>query len=64
MHAMQPSKVLGECIILANFKNLKFRVLHPIHVVTSYGLGEIIGNRLAMGRITKWALELNITYAS
>jgi hypothetical protein len=34
-------------------------------VVTSFGLGEIIGNGLATGRITKWALELtglNITY--
>jgi hypothetical protein len=34
-------------------------------VVTSYGLREIIGNRLAMGRIAKWALKLmglNITY--
>jgi ribonuclease HI len=31
---------------------------HPICVVTSFGLGEIIRNRLAIGRITKWALEL------
>jgi hypothetical protein len=34
-------------------------------VVTSYELEEIIGNHLAMGRITKWALELmglDITY--
>jgi hypothetical protein len=23
-----PSKFLGECIILTNFRNLKFRVLH------------------------------------
>jgi hypothetical protein len=38
---------------------------HPIRVVTSFGLREIIGNRLATGTITKWALELmglNITY--
>jgi hypothetical protein len=27
-------------------------------MVTSFWLGEIIGNRLATGRITKWALEL------
>jgi hypothetical protein len=36
-------------------------------VVTSYGLEEIIENRLATGRIAKWALELmglDITYAS
>jgi hypothetical protein len=34
-------------------------------VVTSFGLREIIGNRLTTGTITKWALELmglNITY--
>jgi hypothetical protein len=27
-------------------------------VITSSGLGEIIGNSLATGRITKWALDL------
>jgi hypothetical protein len=27
-------------------------------VVTSFGLREIIGNRLATGRIAKWALKL------
>jgi hypothetical protein len=31
---------------------------HPIRVVTLFGLREIIGNRLTMGRIAKWALEL------
>jgi hypothetical protein len=34
-------------------------------VVTSYGLEEIIGNRLATGRTAKWALELmklDVTY--
>jgi hypothetical protein len=31
---------------------------HPIHLVTSFGLKKIIGNRLATERITKWALEL------
>jgi hypothetical protein len=38
---------------------------HPIRVVTSYEVREIIGNRLATGRIAKWALELmglDITY--
>jgi hypothetical protein len=40
---------------------------HPIHVVTSHGVGEIIGNHLAMGRIAQWAHELmglDITYSS
>jgi hypothetical protein len=27
-------------------------------VVTSFGLGEIIGNHLTTGRITKWALDI------
>jgi hypothetical protein len=31
---------------------------HLIRVVASYGLEEIIGNHLAMGRIAKWALKL------
>jgi hypothetical protein len=38
---------------------------HPIHVVMSHGLGSIVWNRLAMRRITKWALDLmglDITY--
>jgi hypothetical protein len=39
---------------------------HQIHIVTSYGLKEIVENYLAIGRISNWALELmglNITYA-
>jgi hypothetical protein len=41
----------------------KLKLLHyfescPIRVVTTFGLREIIGNRLTTGRITKWALEL------
>jgi hypothetical protein len=38
---------------------------HPVYVVMSHELREIVGNRLTMGRITKWALELmelDITY--
>ena len=38
---------------------------HPITVVTSFPLGEIINNQDATGRIAKWALELmayGITY--
>jgi hypothetical protein len=37
---------------------LQYFESHPIWVVTSFGLGEIIGNRLTTGRIAKWALEL------
>jgi hypothetical protein len=45
--------------LLHYFKN------YTVHVVTSHGLGEILENCLATGRITKWALELtglDITY--
>jgi hypothetical protein len=31
---------------------------HPVRVVTSHGLREIVRNRLTTGRIVKWALEL------
>ena len=39
---------------------------HPVMVVTSFPLGEVIQNRDATGRITKWALKLmgqGISYA-
>ena len=39
---------------------------HPVMVVTSFPLGEVIQNRDTIGRITKWALELmgqGISYA-
>jgi hypothetical protein len=45
--------------LLHYFKN------YTVHVVTSHGIGEILENCLATGRITKWALELmglDITY--
>ena len=40
---------------------------HPMTVVTSFPLGEVVQSQDAMGRTTKWALELmdqGITYAS
>jgi hypothetical protein len=48
-----------KCKVLHYFES------HPIHVVTTYGLGEIVRNCLAMRRIAKWSLELmglDITY--
>jgi hypothetical protein len=53
-------------ILIMKRKLLHYFESHPIRVVTSYGLGEIIRNYLDMGRIAKWALELmglGITYA-
>jgi hypothetical protein len=74
------SKVLSDCethynqvqkllytILIMKHKLLHYFKSHPIHVVTSFRLEEIIGNRLSMGRIAKWALEvmwLDITYVS
>ena len=40
---------------------------HPVTVVTSFPLSEVIQNQDATGRIAKWALELmgqGISYAS
>jgi hypothetical protein len=52
--------LITKCKLLHYFES------HPIHVITSYGLGEIIGNCLTTERIVKWTLELmglDITYA-
>ena len=40
---------------------------HPVTIVTSFPLGEVIQNQDAMGRTVKWALKLmgqGIAYAS
>jgi hypothetical protein len=67
------SKVLSDCetrynqvqkllyaILIMKCKLLYYYKSHPIRVVTSFGLGEIIGNQLTMGRIAKWVLELMV----
>jgi hypothetical protein len=39
---------------------------HPITIVSSFPLGEVIQNRETVGRIAKWAVEVmgeGITYA-
>ena len=40
---------------------------HPVTIVTSFTLGEVVQSQDTTGRTTKWALELmdqGITYAS
>ena len=43
---------------MATQKLLHYFTDHEVIVVTSYPLGDIIHNHDAMGRISKWALEL------
>ena len=45
-------------VLMAIRKLLHYFTDHEVTVVTSYPLGDIIHNRDAMGRISKWALEL------
>jgi hypothetical protein len=44
--------LIMKCKLLCYFKS------HPVRVVTSHGLEEIIVNYLSTGRIAKWVLEL------
>jgi hypothetical protein len=52
-------------VLIVKHKLLHYFESHPIHVVSLFGLGEVVGNRPTTGRIAKWALELmgfDITY--
>jgi hypothetical protein len=52
-------------ILITKRKLLHYFKSHSIHVVTSFGLGEVVENRLTTDRITRRALELTgleITY--
>jgi hypothetical protein len=63
-HYNQVQKLLYPILIM-KCKLLHYFESHLIHVVISYRLGENVGNCLAMGRITMWALKLmglDITY--
>ena len=54
-------------ILIAKRKLHHYFESHPVMVVTSFPLSEVIQNQDATGRITKWALELmgqGISYAS
>jgi hypothetical protein len=45
-------------VVLAQRKLRHYFESHPVTVVSSFPLGEVIQNREATGRIAKWAVEL------
>ena len=45
-------------ILIAKRKLRHYFESHPVTVVKSFPLGEVVQNRDATGRIVKWALEL------
>ena len=49
---------LVYAIVLARRKLRHYFKSHPVTVVSSFPLGEIIHNREASGRIAKWAIAL------
>jgi hypothetical protein len=53
-------------ILIARRKLRHYFESHPITIISSFPLGEVIQSHEAMGRIAKWAVELmgeGITYA-
>ena len=53
-------------VLIAKRKLRHYFESHPVTVVMSFPLSEVIQNRDAIGRITKWVLELmgqGISYA-
>jgi hypothetical protein len=51
--------------MLVKRKLLHYFEAHPIQVVNSSDLGEVVGNRNTMGRVAKWTAKLmglDITY--
>ena len=53
----QTQKLL-YAVIMAAKKMQHYLTEHEVSVVTSFPLGEVVHNRDAVGRVSKWAVEL------